>query len=113
MMVGCFEILLDGETLMDSLLCLLFIILPMCHNNSCLNHLVDCHRLLPAVGIDFLILLCCSSCSALGFLTVSSIDKIVHAASVAAFKALILTTAGSHTNISLLLPTPEVISTPR
>jgi hypothetical protein len=49
------------------------------------------------VGIDFFILLCCSYCSDLGFLTVSSIDKIVQAASVAALRALILTTEGYHT----------------
>lgn len=54
----------------------------------------------PVVGIDFLILFCCSYCSDLGFLTVSSIDKIVQAASVAAFNAFIFTITGYHTNAS-------------
>ncbi len=49
------------------------------------------NHLPPALGMAFLTLLCCSSCSDFGFLTVSSIDKIVQAASVAALRALILT----------------------
>jgi hypothetical protein len=61
----------------------------------------------------FLTLLCCYSCSDLGFLTVSSIDKIVQAAYVAAFNALILTSSGSQTNVSKLFPTPVLISTPK
>jgi len=40
------------------------------------------------------------SYSAAGFLTVSSILKIVQAASTAAAKAFLLTTIGSHTNNS-------------
>lgn len=34
----------------------------------------------PSLGAIFLILLCCSSCSDLGFLTVSSMDNTVQAA---------------------------------
>lgn len=64
------------------------------------------HFLLPALGIDFLIRLCCSYCSDLGFLTVSSIERMVHAASVAAFKAFTFTSSGSQTNAFLLLPMP-------
>ncbi len=59
-----------------------------------INHLLPP---IPACGIDFFTLLCCYSCYDFGFLTVSSIDKIVFAAYVAAFKAFIFTIAGSHT----------------
>lgn len=67
----------------------------------------------PALGMAFLTLLCCSSCSDFGFLTVSSIERIVHAASVAALSALILTSSGYQTYCSKLFPTPVTISTPK
>lgn len=67
----------------------------------------------PAVGKDFLILLCCSSCSDFGFRTVSSIDRIVHAAYVAAFRAFTFTIKGSQTKFSKLFPIPLLISTPK
>ena len=66
----------------------------------------------PAVGTAFLTLRCCSSCSDLGFLTVSSIDRMVQAASVAAFKAFTLTSRGSQTKLSLLSAIPSLMSMP-
>jgi hypothetical protein len=73
---------------------------------------IQSDHLLAPVGKDFFILLCCSSCSAFGLRTVSSIDRIVQAAYVAAFRALILTSTGSHTNEVLLFPVPVTMSTP-
>ena len=75
-------------------------------------HKLSNNHLRPAVGIDFLILLCCSSCSLLGFLTVSSIERIVQAASVAALRAFTLTNKGYQTNEFLLSPTPLLMSIP-
>ena len=62
--------------------------------------------------MDFLMRLCCSSCSDLGFLTVSSIERMVHAASVAAFSAFTFTRRGYQTKEFLLLPVPWTMSTP-
>ena len=77
------------------------------------SHRSSSTHLLPApVGMDFFILLCCSSCSDLGFLTVSSIERIVQAASVAALRALTFTRRGSQTKESLLSPIPLPISMP-
>lgn len=73
------------------------------------NHLLPP---LPACGIDFLILLCCYSCSDFGFLTVSSMDRIVQAASVAALRAFTFTINGSHTKDLKLSPIPLLMSTP-
>ena len=64
------------------------------------------YHLRPAVGIDFLILLCCSSSYLLEFLTVSSIERIVQAASVAALRAFTLSSKVYQTNEFLLSPTP-------
>ena len=74
---------------------------------------IQSDHLLPApVGKDFFILLCCYYCYDFGFLTVSSIERIVQAASVAAFNAFILTNNGYQTKDVLLLPVPDTISTP-
>ena len=54
-----------------------------------------------------------SACAALGFLIVSSTDRMRHAASDAAVSALILTTDGSHTQASKLSAMSSlIISTP-
>lgn len=70
------------------------------------------YHLRPAVGMDFLMRLCCSSCSDLGLRTVSSMDRMVQAASVAALRAFTFTNNGSQTNEVLLSPTPLLISIP-
>ena len=64
-----------------------------------MSHLLPA-RSPPNLGAIFFILRCSCSCSDLGFLTVSSIDRMVHAASVAADRALIFTRVGSHTKDS-------------